>query len=148
VGDRDRDHLSCLVAVGEQALAGFDPEMHVAADELEILVAHQHAWHEPGLGGDLEAVADRQHRHALAGAPPHLGHHRRLRRHGAAAQIVAVGEATRQHDQVGLLEIAVTVPDHLRLAAGNQLDRLRDVALAVRAGKHEDCGFHQTSSIE
>ena len=68
MGDRDLDHLARLVAVGEQALAGLDLEVHVAADELELLVAHQHARQQAGLGGDLEAVADGQHRHALGAA--------------------------------------------------------------------------------
>ena len=84
-----------------------------------------------------------------AGAALDLGHHRRLRRHGAAAQVVAVGEAARHHDQVGLREVAVAVPDHLRLAAGDQLDRLRDVAFAIGAGEDQDRRLHQpTSSIE
>ena len=148
VGDWDLDDLARLVAVGEQALAGLDLEMHVGADELQMRVAHQGAGQQARFGDDLEAVADRQYRHALRRALLHLGHHRRLRRHGAAAQIVAVGEAAGDHDQVGLFEISVAMPDHLRLAAGDELDRLGDVALAVGAGEDEDSGFHQISSIE
>ncbi len=146
---RDLDHLAGLVAVGEQALAGLDLEMHIRADELEVLIAHQHARQQPGLGRDLKAVADRQHRHALRRPLLDLGHHRRLRRHGAAAQIVAVGEAAGYHDQVGLGEIAVPVPHHLRPPPGDQLDRLGDIAFAIGAGENQNRRLHQpTSSIE
>ena len=149
VGDRDLDHLARLVAVGEQALAGLDLEMDVGADELEMRVAHQRARQQAGLGHDLEAVADAQHGHALGRALFHLGHHRRLCRHRAAAQIVAVGEAARHHDQVNLLEVAVAMPHQRGPPAGHQLERLRHVAFAVGAGEDEDRGFHQpTSSIE
>src|SRR6185312_13231123 len=65
MGDRDLDHLADLVAVGEQTLAGLDLEVHVAAHELELLVAHQHARDEARFGGDLEAVADGEDGHAL-----------------------------------------------------------------------------------
>src|SRR6185437_15515782 len=65
MSDRDLDHLAHLVAVGEQALAGLDLEVHVAAHELELLVAHQHARDKARFGGDLEAVADGEDRHAL-----------------------------------------------------------------------------------
>src|SRR5476649_2245041 len=146
---RDLDHLARLVAVGEQALAGLDLQVHVCADELQVRVAHQRARQKPCLGHDLEAVADAQHRHALGGAALHFGHHRRLRGHRAAAEIIAVGEAARHHDEIGLLEIAVAVPHHVGEAAGDELDRLRHVAFAIGAGENKHRRFHQpTSSIE
>src|SRR6185312_15636236 len=46
MGHRDLDDLARLVAVGEQALAGLDLEMHVGADELQVGIAHQHARHQ------------------------------------------------------------------------------------------------------
>ena len=97
MGDRDPDHLARLVAVGEQALAGLDLEVHVARRRTS---AARCASARPAAGpasvSDLEAVADAQHRHALRRRGVLTSrHHRRLRRHGAAAQIVAVGEAAR-----------------------------------------------------
>jgi hypothetical protein len=37
-----------------------------------------------------------------------------VRRHRAGAQVVAIGEAAGQHDQVELGQIGLAVPDHLR----------------------------------
>src|SRR3546814_5562416 len=74
------------------------------------------AGQQAGLRQHLEAVADAEHRHALVGARDDLLHHRRVGRHGAAAQVVAVGEAAGQHDEVDLLEVAVLVPHHDGLA--------------------------------
>ena len=59
--------LAALVAAGEQALAGLDPDVHVRQTKLEVGVAHQRAGQQAGLGQHLEAVADAQHGHALAG---------------------------------------------------------------------------------
>jgi len=43
-----------------------------------------------GLGQNLEAVADAQHQRAFAGLSLDLAHDRRVRGHGAAAEIIAV----------------------------------------------------------
>ena len=59
----------------------------------------------------------------------------------AAAQIVAIAEAARQHDEVGARgQFGVGVPDDRRLAAGRQLQRARHVAFAIGAGKDDDGG--------
>ena len=62
----------------------------------------------------------------------------------AAAQVVAVGEAARQHDQVGTgRKLALAVPNHRGLAAGHELERMRHVALAVGTGKDDNGGLHE-----
>src|SRR3546814_4756445 len=77
------------------------------------------AGQQAGLRQHLEAVADAEHRHALVGARDDLLHHRRVGRHGAAAQVVAVGEAAGQHDEVDLLEVAVLVPQERKITRLN-----------------------------
>jgi hypothetical protein len=86
--------------------------MHVLADELQRGVAHEGARQEPRLGQHLEAVADAERRHALLGAALDLAHHRRVRRHRADPEVIAIGEAARQHDEIDRLEIALAMPDH------------------------------------
>ena len=72
-----------------------------AAHEVEVGVPHQHARQQPRLARHLEAVADGQHPAAARRVSPHGGHHGRTRRYGAAAEVVAVGEAARQHREIG-----------------------------------------------
>ena len=71
---------------------------------------------QAGLGQDLEAVADADHRAAGAGEGRHRLHHRREAGQGARAQVVAVGEAAREHDGVDRAELRVTVPEQRRPA--------------------------------
>ncbi len=71
------------------------------ADEFQVGVAHQDARQQPGFAQDLEAVADAQHQSAARRMGPHRIHDRRPARDGAAAQIIAIGKAAGQHDEVG-----------------------------------------------
>ena len=93
-----RPRRFCSDGIGR--VVPLDAKMHVLADEFQRRIAHQHAGQQPGLGQHLEAVADAEHRRPGACPRRHLAHHRRMRRHGAGAEIVAVGEAARQHDQI------------------------------------------------
>ena len=129
-------------------IGALDPQIDVAADETQLRVAHQHAGQQPRLAGDLKAVAHREHEAALRREGAHRVHDRRPRRDGAAAQIIAVGKAARNDDEVGAgRQLAVGMPNHRRLAAGYQLERARHVALAIDAGKDDDGGFHPVTSM-
>ncbi len=75
--------------------------MHVAADELELRVAHQDAGQQARLAEDLKTIADAHHQTAGGGMGTDRIHHRRTRRNRSAAQIVAIGKAARHHHQVG-----------------------------------------------
>jgi hypothetical protein len=62
-----------------------------------------------------------------------------LRGHGAAAQIVAIGEAAGQGDEIEAFgQGGVAVPHAMNLAAADVLDCHRHVAVAVRAGEGDD----------
>ena len=142
VGDRESDDLAALVAARVDRIVPLDAQSHVAADEFERGVAHQHAGQQPRLGQHLEAVADAEHRGSGARARHHFAHDRRMRRHGAGAEIIAVGEAARQHDQIACRQHAVAVPDHGRRLARGGFERDRRVAVAIRSGKDDDARFH------
>ena len=116
-----------------------DAQVHVAADEPEARVGQQHAGHEPRLGEDLEPVAHAEHGNAGLGARAHLAHDRGVGGDRAGPQVVAVGEAAGQDDEVGRGKRRLRVPDDGRLRAGRRADRVDDVALAVGAREDDDC---------
>ena len=105
-------------------------------------VAHQRARKELRLGQDLEAVADAKHRHAAIRLLSHRAHDRRMRGHRAGAQIIAIGEAARQHDQIHGRKLRLPMPDHHRLHARDLFERHRDVAVAIRSREYDDSAFH------
>ena len=97
------------------------------ADEAPAGVAHQHARQQARLAQDLEAVADAEHQAAALGMGADRVHDTRARRDRAAAQVVAVGKAAGQHDEVGPLgQRALVVPDDRRA-------RRRSPAASARA---------------
>ena len=102
VGDRAADHLPGAIAGGE-GRAGIDHfEPDLAADEADRGVAHQHAGQEARFGQDLEAVADPENEDAAFGGAADVVHDRRPRRDGAGSQVVAIGKAAGQDDEIGL----------------------------------------------
>ncbi len=97
------------------------------------------------LAEDLEAVADAQHRPALLGEADDLGHDGAEAGDGPGPDVVAVGEASRQHDRVEAGDVGVAVPDVLGLVA-EVLRGADDVLLAVGAGEDDDAEAHGYSS--
>ena len=86
----------------------------------------------PGLAGDLEAVADGEHRPALFGERLDRAHDRRVRGHRAGAQVIAVGKAAGQDHRVGVAERAVLVPGEARRARPcTRADDVEGVVVAV-----------------
>ena len=122
-----------------------DPQPLVAADELAVVVADQRAGQQVGLAEDLEAVADPEHRHAAPGGLDHLGHHRREPADRPAAQVVAVGEAARQHDRVDLAQVVVAVPERDGVVAADP-DGALGVDVVEGAGEGDDPDPHASSS--
>ena len=66
-----------------------------------------------------------------------LGHHRREPRDGAAAEVVAVREAARQHDRVDALEVVVAVPERDGLVAADAYGAV-GVDVVERTGEGDD----------
>src|SRR5690606_26144135 len=118
------------------------PQMDVEAVELQRLVHEQDAGQEARFAEDLKAVAHAEDRRSGGGARLHLAHDRRARGDRAAPQIVAVGVAARNDDEVDLGQLGVGVPDAQRLLAGGALQRVQHVGIAVRAGEGDDGGLH------
>ena len=102
----------------------------------------------PASQQDLEAVADAEHQACRASANAlHRAHHRREAGDGAAAQVVAVGEAAGQDDasqpcrSVSWCQMrAGFLPQHRPEAA-------QAVAVAPGAGEDYDAEFHASSAL-
>ena len=103
------------------------------ADEFQRGIAHQGAGQQAGLEQDLEAVADAENLHAGLGLRLDRLHHRHARGDRAAAQIVAVGEAAGNDDQVDVRNLGFRLPDGDRRLAGNLGQRRDHVAVTVEA---------------
>src|SRR6476469_6377499 len=127
--DGDREDLARLAGGGEGGVGPLDDDADLTADEPQPHVRQQRAGQHPGLAQDLEAVADPEHRAAVAREGHDGLHDGREAGDRADAQVVAVGEPAWDHDRVGAAEVAVAVPEDLRVAdlrAGEQ--RVRVVA--------------------
>ena len=68
--------------------------------------------------------------------------HRGMGRDGAAAQVVAIGEAAGHDDEIDLGQLAVPVPDHLGRLAHGMPKGGGDIMLAIGAGEDDDGGVH------
>src|ERR1043165_189678 len=146
VRHRYADHLAGIVAARERRVGALDLQMHVAAEELHAGVAQQHAGQELGLAQNLEAVAHAHHQGALARVAAHRLHDRRMRGDRAAAQVIAIGEAAGQHDEVGACrKLAFAMPHHRGRAPRDELERPRHVALAIRSWEDDDGSFHDAA---
>ena len=117
--DADIDGLALGIGPGEGGVVALDPQELAMADELEVGVAHQDAGKKPGFAQDLEAVADAEHEAAARRMGADRIHHGRAAGNGAAAQIIAVGEAAGQDHEVGAFrQFGLGMPDLLDLGAG------------------------------
>ena len=89
-------------------------KLHFAADEFEPAIADQRAGQQAGFDQDLESVADAEHQPAIGGEFLDRLHHGREFGDGAAAQVIAVGEAAGKDDGIDIAERGGIVPDKLR----------------------------------
>ena len=138
VGDGRADDLAGRIVAREGGVGVGDLQLHFAADEFQRGVAHQRAGQQAGLDEDLEAVADADDLHALRGLFGDGAHDRHARGDGAAAQIVAEGEAAGNGDQVDVGDFGVGLPDRDRGLARNLGQRRDHVAVAVEAREQDD----------
>ncbi len=142
--DRAADDLARLVAARERRVGVGYFELYFAADELQRSIAHQCARQKPGFDEDLEAVADTHDHDALIGLLANGLHHRHTGCNRTAAQIVTVGKAARNQDQVHIVGNArIGLPDGHRCLSGDLGECCDHVAIAIETGKENDCGFHE-----
>jgi hypothetical protein len=85
---------------GEDGVNIGDVKIDGLADIFKRRVAHQSARQQACFAQNLKAITNAQHRHARFCGIDHSARYRRLSGHRATAQIVAIGKAARQYDQV------------------------------------------------
>src|SRR5436190_13354523 len=95
-----------------------------------------------GFGEHLEAVTDAEHPAALVGVALDRFHGWGEAGDGPRAQVIAVGKAARQDDEVVALYVRLGVPDYIRLLAQHFAHRVEGVLVAVRARENDYSYFH------
>ena len=131
MGDGNADDLARVVMGGEEGLAVLDPQIDRPAEEFQAGIAHQRPRQQTRLGQNLEAVANAQCRYAPFGLRDDRPHYRRLRRHCAGPEVVAIGKSAGNDDHVDAGQVGFPMPDHGGFGAGRVLQRHRGVAVAV-----------------
>jgi hypothetical protein len=103
----------------------------------------------PASKQDLEAVAHADDVRALLRLLAHGLHDRHARGNGAAAQVVAIGKAAGDDDQVDvIIDRGLGLPHGLRGLARNPGQCRDHVAVAVEAGQEDDGGFHGSEHLD
>ena len=121
---------------------GLDLHEDVAAFEAEMRVARQRAGEQPALGEDLEAVAHAEHVAAAGGVSGDRRHDVTDLGDGAAAEVVAVAEASRDRDEVDAgRERGLLVPDRGDLRA-RELERADHLGVGVQPRKEHHGSAH------
>ena len=143
MGHRGAEGFALLPARGVGGAGAFDAEGAIHGEEAEAGVAEEGAGKEAGLGEDLEAVADAEDVAALGREVLDGLHDGGLGGHGAAAEVVPMGEAAGEDDEVEARgEGVLAVPEHQGLVARGAPEGEGHVALAVGAGEDDDGGLH------
>nr|ADI18668.1 hypothetical protein [uncultured Acidobacteria bacterium HF4000_26D02] len=140
--DRQLQHLPDRGATGERRVGLLHTHVDVLAEKLQPAIREQRALEQTRLEQHLEPVADTDDRPSRVGELAHTGHDWRKPGNRAGPQVVAVGEPTGQHDDIGAMEIGVLVPDELRLLPQDMLGRVVRVVITVGTGKLDDREHH------
>ena len=105
---------------------------------MQMGVAHECAGQEARFGDDLEAIADAQNLQSFRGLGANVGHDGRARGDGAAAEIIAIGKATGDNDEINFGQLRIGVPDGNRGNAGYGLEGQHHVAFTIDTGENDD----------
>src|SRR6476661_741224 len=141
----DRDLLAGLEVGRPRGRGVLDDEPLVDAVELAVVVADQRAGQQVALGEHLKVDEDAEDGQATLGRRDERLHDRCEAGDGAAAQVVAVGEAAGEDDRVDAPEVRVAVPERDGLAAA-LADGTRRVTVVERTGERDDADLHCASS--
>ena len=145
VGDRQGDALSLCVVLQPAAAARIHDQFRRLAEEMQAAVAGERPRQQTHLGEHLEAVADAEHGAPCCREASQLLEHGREAGDGAAAQVVAVAEATGKNDGLEAAEIAFLMPEKTGGAPQAALEGPAHVPVAVGAREHHDADGHRSS---
>ena len=95
----------------------------------------------PASHKNLEAVANAEHEFSFGGLLLHRFHDRRESRDGAASQVIAVGKASGENDEIVAGDRALLMPDVFDGDA-EILQGDHAILIAIGTGKSDDGSFH------
>ena len=144
---RDREQVALAARAREGRVRVLDRHLDLAAHEAQRVVRQQRAREQPGLAEHLEAVADAEHRPAVARELDHRLHQRREASDGAHAQVVAVGEAAGHDHGVDAAEVAVAVPEQVGVGEAAAGHEGVDLVAGAREADHAELHAASSSSI-
>ena len=104
--------------VRERRIEPLGRDRDLAPQEPQLPVAKQRPGHEPGLGQDLEPVADAEHEAAVGREFGDRAHDRAEARDDAGPQVVPVREPAGQDDRGDAPERGLLVPQLDRFGTG------------------------------
>ncbi len=142
MGDGDAENLAGRDGASKGGVGGGGAQVDLAADELEIAVADEGAGEQAGFDEDLEAVADAEDETAGGGEFVDGVHDGGEVGDGAAAEVVAIGEAAGENDGIDAAKRGGVVPDEFRGLREIVGDRVLSIVVAVASGKDDHAKFH------
>jgi len=129
-------------AVGEEGGIVFDFQFHFAADKVEVSIAHECSGQETCFGDDLKAIADTQNLESFQGFGANVCHDGRARRDGPAAEIIPIGKAAGNDNEINFRKFRIRMPDSNGSDAGDRLKGNHHVPFAIDAREYDDRRFH------
>ncbi|MFM2139628.1 MAG: hypothetical protein RJA57_1935 [Bacteroidota bacterium] len=120
-------------------------DMYVPAGELLMGIAKQGTGKQPGFAEDLKPVTDTEYLAPRSGEFNNALHHGTEPGDGAAAEVISIGESTRQYDAVlggKATEVTVLVPEHDYVLVQFELQGILHIAVTIGTGENDDAEFH------
>src|SRR6266446_335983 len=108
--DGNAEDVSFMTGSSKSRACRFHLDPHPFTDKRERVVTDQRAGKQASFTQTLKPIADTNHRAARFGELNDALHHWREPSYRPAAQIVTIGETTREHDRFHAFEVAVFMP--------------------------------------
>ena len=116
------------------------------ANEVQVTIANQSTWQQPGLAENLKSVTNSEHKSPALCKLFDRVHHRRKASERSGAKIVAVRKTAGQDHGVIAGEICLAVPDEIDWLADVFRDHVIGVVITVGSGKNDNSKFHASIS--
>ena len=111
MGDGNAERRASAAEVQERIRDTFHAHVLVLADEVQRAIANQRAGKQARFAQDLESIADPEQELAGRGVLLHRLHDRRKPGDGPATQVIAIGKAAGQDDEIVTGDGSFLVPD-------------------------------------
>ena len=110
--------------------------MNEPANKFHCAIAQHHSRQQPGLKEYLKAVADADNASSVLCEADNLFHNGGKPCDCAGAQVISVGETSRENNNIRITKRRILVPDVVRLLVHNAACGVIRIMIAVRTRKH------------